>query len=208
VTDPSRALFLSCASSKVRLTAALMALAFTTAHGEWVLAGEAGCARELPCTEQDFVRGLLTVADETRLSQLQSTFYDAFNPALVRYTSVLVSAPLDSEIQNQVRRFVRLGDPWYPLNFGIAGECLSLESLEQAMQADGWSGGRTPTAAAAAAVPASGLATSAAQGSPAVPLAVWVYRKDHTQLWAEPLASRDAASHSAGCAGSILITYR
>ena len=168
------------------------------------LAGEAGCARALPCTEEEFVRGLLRVADETQLSRLQSTFYDAFNPALVGYTSVLVSAPLDAETQNQVRRFVRLGDPWYPLSFGIPGECLSLESLERAMQADGWSGGRTPTAAAVGAVPAG----RPARGNPAGPVAVWVYRKGRTQLWAEPLERRDAAGHSGGCVASILITYR
>jgi hypothetical protein len=130
------------------------------------LADEA-CATRLPCTEEAFVERLLRLADETRLSAVPGALDQAFGVELTRHTRVFVSAMLAPSEPYGVVRFVRLGDTWYPLNFGIPGACVTLAPMDRGLQADGWQGGRT----------------AGARGKPDV----WVYRKGRTQLLVEPM---------------------
>ena len=147
-----------------------------------------GCATHLPCTEDAFVERLLKLADETRLSALPGALDEAFGVELALHTRVFVSAMLETSEPFGVERFVRLGDSWYPLNFGAAGVCVTLPAMDRLLLADGWQGGRA----------------AGARGTPEV----WVYRKGRTQLLVEPLELKDSSGGARTCAGSILLTYR
>jgi hypothetical protein len=168
------------------LSAAAWLLVMATAPGV-ALADEA-CATRLPCSEDAFVERLLKLADETRLPSVPLALDQAFGVELTRYTRVFVSAVLETDEPYGVMRFVRLGDTWYPLNFGAPGVCVTLAPMDRLLQADGWRGGRT----------------HGARGTSDV----WVYRKGRTQLLVEPMELKDAAGSPRTCAGSILLTYR
>jgi hypothetical protein len=149
---------------------------------------EQACATRLPCTEDAFLERLLKVANETRLSALPGVLDQAFGVELTLHTRVFVSALLETSEPFGVQRFVRLGDTWYPLNFGTPGACVTLAPMDRVLQADGWQGGRT----------------AGARGTSEV----WVYRKGRTQLLVEPMELKDSSGGGRTCAGSILLTYR
>jgi len=83
------------------------------------------------------------LAGETRLSAVPGALDQAFGVELTRDRRLFVSAMLETSEPNGVLRFVRLGDTWYPLNFGTPGMCVTLPPAERLLQADGWQGGRT-----------------------------------------------------------------
>jgi len=145
------------------------------------------CDTRLPCTEEGFVTQLLRFADETRPSAVPADFDRLFGVDLARYTRVFVSALLQHGQPFSVARFVRLGDAWYPLNFGVVGACVTFGPIERLFQADGWEGGRT-----------------AAPGKPEV----WLYRKGKTQLLAEPMSPKDPSGNPRSCVQSVLLTFR
>jgi len=145
------------------------------------------CATRLPCTEEGFIAQLLRFADETHPSAVPGDFDRLFGVDLARYTRVFVSALLQPGEPFGVARFVRLGDSWYPLSFGVAGECVTFEPIERLFKADGWEGGRT-----------------AAPGKPEV----WLYRKGKTQFLAEPMSLKDPSGNPRTCVQSVLLTFR
>jgi hypothetical protein len=159
-----------------------------TAAAPAVTHADEACATHLPCTEEAFVERLLKLADETRVPAIPGALEQAFGVELTVHTRVFVSAPLDTDEPYGVVRFVRLGDTWYPLNFGVPGACVTLAPMDRRLQADGWRGGRT----------------AGARGMPDV----WVYRKGRTQLLVEPMQLKDSSGSARTCAGSILLTYR
>jgi hypothetical protein len=152
-------------------------------------ADQASGAPARPSSPDEFVQRLLRVADETDPQAVLRDFEQVFGVELALHTRVLVSALLDLPARNNVLRFVRLGDPWYPLSFGNADDCLGFEPLDRLLRADGWQGGRTAGVAGA-------------------PAEVWVYQKGRTQFWAEPRDVKGAAGSARTCAASILLTFR
>jgi hypothetical protein len=151
-----------------------------------VLAGaDAATCGPLPCTDAQFVTQLLKVANETNPDAVPRTFWATFPPELAQHTRVLVSDSLTAESANNVVRFVRLGELWYPLSYGGAGRCVALEPLDRLFRADGWQGGVTERPPAAA--------------------RVWLYSKGRTQLTVQAVTPADAAG---ACAMSVLLTYR
>jgi hypothetical protein len=147
------------------------------------------CAPARPCRPDEFVKLLLRVADETDPQAVLRDFDQVFGVGLALHTRVLVSAMLDRPARNNVLRFVRLGDPWYPLSFGNADDCLGFEPIDRLLRADGWQGGRTASGAGA-------------------PAEAWVYQKGSTQFWGEPRDIKGAAGDARTCAASILLTFR
>ena len=146
-----------------------------------------GARLSLPSTAEQFVARLLMVADAGAPAEVPADFDRAFGVELALHTRVLVSAPLEGESRHDVKRFVRLGDEWYPLSFGASGVCLTYGTLEALLKADGWEGG-------------------AAQ-APGRPGERWLYRKARTQLLAEAARDTDPAT-AVDCIGSILISFR
>jgi hypothetical protein len=141
------------------------------------------CRAPAPCDAAEFVTQLLKVADETQTSRLPADFSGAFGTQLARHTRVLISGPIEGAQKNGVACFVRLGDEGRPLRFGAGNACVTLAALERGLTADGWVGGRT--------------------GIPGREGHVLRYLKGSTQLTAAP-----APAGAAGCAASILITFR
>jgi hypothetical protein len=154
-------------------------------------ADQVACAPRQPYSPDEFVQQLLRVADETDPQAVLRDFDQVFGVELALHTRVLVSALLDPPARNNVLRFVRLGDPWYPLSFGHPADydCVGFELIDRLLRADGWQGGRTAGAAGA-------------------PAEVWVYQKGRTQFWAEPRDVKGAAGSARTCAASILVTFR
>jgi hypothetical protein len=144
---------------------------------------ETNSASALPRSDEEFVGQLLKVADETDPRAVPATFWATFAPELAQHTRVLVSGLLTSESPNNVVRFVRLGEEWYPLSYGGPGECVAVALIDRQFRADGWQGGRSET-------PGESL---------------WLYRKGQAQLSVQTRTAKDTA---ASCALSLLLTYR
>jgi hypothetical protein len=131
-----------------------------------------------PSTAQSFIAQLLLLANLRDPGALQQQYDAAFGSDFAGHTHVLLSTMIPVTAANEVVRFVRLGDETQPLVFGA--QCVRLEALEQQLTADGWEGGHA----------------SDAKAQPRM------YRKGRTQLTVR------AEPRRAGCAQSILITYR
>jgi hypothetical protein len=144
------------------------------------------CGEPSPCTAGEFGARLVKLADEQDPNAVPGAFDDAFGVGLARHTRVLISTALPTEGQNNVRRFVQLGDTWYPLSLGVAGECVSFELLDRLLKADGWARSRTTAPGAE----------------------VWTYQKWRRQVSVSGPEPRVAAANAGPCVASIVLTYR
>lgn len=144
------------------------------------------CGEPSPCTAEEFGTRLLKLADELDPDAVPRVFAAAFGVGLARHTRVLVSTRLPTESQNNVKRFVQLGDAWYPLSLGAPGECVSFERLDRLLKADGWAGSRTTAPGAE----------------------VWTYQKWRREVSLSAGQTGVAAGNTDRCVGSIVLTYR
>jgi hypothetical protein len=144
------------------------------------------CAAASPCTVEAFAAQLVKLADEQDPRAVSGDFAAAFGVELARHTRVVVSTLLPTDSQNGVQRFVQLGDAWYPLSLGEAGDCVGLEPLDRLLKTDGWSAVRTT-----------------APGP-----AVWTYRKWRREVSVSARPAAAQAGNPAACVQSIVLTYR
>ncbi len=138
------------------------------------------------CSAEEFAARLVRLADEQDPQAVPRAFAAAFGVELARHTRVRVSTLLPTESQHNVKRFVQLGDAWYPLSLGAGAECVSSELLDRLLKADGWLGGR-----------------STAPGRE-----VWTYQKWRREVSVSGREIGLAAANAGSCVGSIVLTYR
>jgi hypothetical protein len=131
--------------SRPWLTLALLTCAAVSTAGRTAapVAAPETCAGPSSCTVEAFAARLVKLADEQDPQAVPGDFAAAFGVELARHTRVLVSTMLPTESQNNVKRFVQLGDAWYPLSLGVPGDCVGLGLLDGRLKADGWTGVRT-----------------------------------------------------------------